>query len=144
MPPPAASWIYELTEWGSRLKPVLLSLGAWAVRSPSLPRDTPVSMDSVILGLSTFFDADAAENLSARYELRLGDNTFHVRVADGTLDVGREPGGDPDAIIDTDVDTLRELIWNGRELADALGAGEITIDGDQHAVARFLELFPQP
>jgi DNA-binding HxlR family transcriptional regulator len=144
LPPPAASSIYELTDWGRELEPVLLSLGAWAVRSPAFPRDTPVGMDSVILALSTFFDADAAEDLSARYELRLGENTFHVRVADRTIEVGREPAGDPDAIIDTDVDTLRALIWDGRELAGALRAGDVTIDGDEGAVRRFLGLFPWP
>jgi HxlR-like helix-turn-helix len=144
LPPPAASWIYELTDWGRELKPLLLSLGAWAVRSPSLPRGTPVGTDSVILGLSTFFDADAAGDLSARYELRLGENVFHVRVADRAIDVGREPAGHSDAIIETDIDTLRTLIWDGRELADALRAGDITIDGDHNAVTRFLELFPQP
>jgi hypothetical protein len=31
-----------------------------------------------------------------------------------------------------------------RDLADALRAGDITIEGDQHAVTRFLELFPPP
>jgi DNA-binding HxlR family transcriptional regulator len=144
LPPPAASSIYELTDWGRGLKPILLSLGAWAVHSPSLPHGTPVGTDSVILALSTFFDADAAEDLDARYELRLGENAFYVRVADRRIDVGLAPAGDPDAIIETDVDTLRALIWDGRELADALRDGDIAIDGDRAAVSRFLALFPQP
>src|ERR1700748_547156 len=29
LPPPAASKIYELTEWGAELAPVLLALGRW-------------------------------------------------------------------------------------------------------------------
>src|ERR1043165_3732812 len=90
LPPPAGAWIYELTDWGRELKPIVLSLGTWAVRSPSFPRDAPVGTDSVILALGTFFDADAANDLSAHYELRLGENTFHVRVADGTIALGRE------------------------------------------------------
>src|ERR671922_1331627 len=49
LPPPAGSWVYELTDWGRELKPMLLSLGAWAIRSPSFPPDAPVSTDSVIL-----------------------------------------------------------------------------------------------
>src|SRR3954447_3368905 len=95
LPPPAASWIYELTEWGRELKPILVTLGAWAVRSPSFPRDAPVGIDSVILALSTFFDADAAGDLDARYELRLGEHVFDVRVADGTIAVAREPAEHP-------------------------------------------------
>jgi DNA-binding HxlR family transcriptional regulator len=144
LPPPAASWIYELTHWGRELKPILLSLGAWAVRSPSFPRGVPVGSDSVILALATFFDPEASEDLSARYELRLGENVFHVRVADREIEVGRSADDDPDAIIETDTATFSALIWDGRDLADALSAGDVTIAGDRHAVARFLRLFPQP
>ena len=144
LPPPAASWIYELTDWGRDLKPIMLSIGAWAVRSPAFTREAPVGTDSVILGLSTFFDGEAAADLDARYELRLGEHPFHVRVADGAIELGRGPSDGPDAVVETDVDTLRALIWDARDLDEALRAGDVTIDGDRHAVARLLGLFPQP
>ena len=144
LPPPASSWIYELTDWGRELKPIVLSLGTWAIRSPSFPRDAPFGTDSVILALGTFFDAGAADGLSARYELRLGENAFHVHVAGGDIDIGRGAPGDPDATIETDPATLGALIWDGRELATAEREGDVAIDGDRGAVARFLELFPRP
>jgi DNA-binding HxlR family transcriptional regulator len=143
LPPPAASWIYELTDWGRELKPILLALGMWSVRSPSFTGEGPVGTDSVILGLGTFFDGEAAGDLDARYELRLGDDVFGVRVADGAIDVGREPPATPDAVICTDIDTLRALIWNHRALDDALRADEIAIEGDRDAVIRLLGVFPQ-
>src|SRR3954462_9145850 len=34
LPPPAASRVYELTEWGSELEPVVTALGRWGARSP--------------------------------------------------------------------------------------------------------------
>jgi DNA-binding HxlR family transcriptional regulator len=142
--PPAGSWIYELTDWGRELKPIVLSLGTWALRSPSFPRDAPVGTDSVILALGTFFDAGAAGDLSAVYELRLGENTFNVRVADRAIEVDRGPADAPDAVIETDTATFSALIWDGGALADALSAGDIAIEGDRRLAARFLELFPQP
>ena len=144
LPPPAGSWIYELTDWGRELKPIVLSLGTWAIRSPSFPRGAPVGTDSVILALGTFFDADAAEDVNASYELRLDENSFRVRVADRGIEVDRGASDDPDAIIETDASTLSALIWDGRRLAEALRAGDIAIEGDRRAVTRFLELFPQP
>src|SRR4051794_24117481 len=78
LPPPAASSVYELTRWGRELKPIALSLGTWALRSPSFPSDAPVGTDSVILALATFFDPAAAGDLSAGYELRLGEQVFRV------------------------------------------------------------------
>ncbi|HEX5780864.1 MAG TPA: winged helix-turn-helix transcriptional regulator [Solirubrobacteraceae bacterium] len=142
--PPSGAWVYELTEWGRELKPLLLSLGTWALRSPTLPADAPVGTDSVILALGTFFDADAAGDLSATYELRLGENTFSVQVADGAIDVDRGPADNPTAVIESDSATLSALIWERRDFADAFEAGDIAIEGDEGAVTRFLELFPPP
>ena len=144
LPPPAGSSVYELTEWGRELKPIVLSLGTWAIRSPSFPEDAPVGTDSVMLALGTFFDAGAAGDLSARYELRLDDSTFHVDIAGGTIELDRGPAEDPDAIVETDPISLSAVIWNGRELDDALRAGELRIDGDRGVVDRLLRLFPKP
>src|SRR5919112_261043 len=33
LPPPAASRVYELTEWGMELEPVIISLGRWGARA---------------------------------------------------------------------------------------------------------------
>jgi DNA-binding HxlR family transcriptional regulator len=144
LPPPAGSSVYELSDWGRELKPIVISLGTWALRSPSFPDQAPVGTDSVILGLGTFFDAEAAGDLTARYELRLGENTFSVRIADRRIDVDRGAADDPQAVIETDAATLRALIWERRELADALRAGEIAIEGDERAVTRFLQLSSRP
>ena len=144
LPPPAGSWIYELTEWGRELKPIVLSLGTWAIRSPSFPHDAPVGTDSVILALGTFFDAGSAGDLRARYELRLGEHTFDIRVADGAIELERGAPADPDATIATDATTFSTLVWNEHDLAAALREGTVTIGGDQRAVARLLTLFPRP
>jgi DNA-binding HxlR family transcriptional regulator len=144
LPPPAGTWVYELTDWGRELKPIAISLGTWALRSPTFPDAAPVGIDSVILALGTFFDAEAAGNLTARYELRLGENAFSVRVDDREIEVDRGAADDPHAVIETDAETLSALIWERRELADALSTGDITIEGDRGAVTRFLGLFPRP
>ena len=144
LPPPAGSSVYELTEWGRELKPIALSLGTWAVRSPSFPSDAPVGTDSVVLALGTFFDPAAAGDLSARFELRFDDGAFHVDIADGSIEIDRGPADDPAAILETDAATFSAVVWNGRELAEALRAGDVRIEGDRRAVDRLLGLFPRP
>ena len=42
LPPPAGSRVYELTDWGLELEPVVISLGRWGARSPTPPGDAPV------------------------------------------------------------------------------------------------------
>jgi alkyl sulfatase BDS1-like metallo-beta-lactamase superfamily hydrolase len=98
----------------------------------------------VMLALRSFFDAGAADGLSARYELRLGEARFRLRIADRTFELSRGQADEPDAVITTDQGTLSAVLWKGRALADALRAGDMTIEGDRGAVTRLVGLFPQP
>jgi len=144
LPPPAASRVYELTDWGEELEPVITQLGRWGARSPSRPRDAGLGVDSLILSFRTMFDPAAADGLRASYELRLGEDRFRVVVADGRLEVVRGSADRPDASIETDAGTLAALVYDDRELAEALRSGDVKIEGDELAVERFLELFPLP
>jgi DNA-binding HxlR family transcriptional regulator len=144
LPPPAASRIYELTEWGKDLEPVIISLGRWGVRSPSKPRDAELSVDSLILSFRTMFDAQQAEGLEASYELRLGEESFRAEVADGRFEIERGVADGPDAIVETDTATLAALVYEDRHLAEALRSGDVRIEGDREMVERFLSLFPLP
>jgi len=144
LPPPAASRIYELTEWGKDLEPVIISLGRWGVRSPSKPRDAELSVDSLILSFRTMFDPQRAGGLEANYELRLGEESFRAEVAEGRFEIERGVADRPDATVETDAGTLAALVYEGRKLAEALRSGEVKIEGDTELVARFLSLFPLP
>jgi DNA-binding HxlR family transcriptional regulator/putative sterol carrier protein len=144
LPPPAASRVYELTDWGKDLEPVIIRLGRWGVRSPSKPRDAEIGVDSLILSFRTMFDPRAAEGIEASYELRLGEDRFRAEVADGRFEVERGGAEEPDAIVESDPGTLAALVYEGRPLEEALRCGEIRVEGDRPAVERFLTLFPMP
>jgi DNA-binding HxlR family transcriptional regulator len=142
--PPAGSRVYELTDRGMELEPVILALGRWGSAAPFPPGDARLGVDSAILALRTLFDPAAADGVNASYELRLGDQRFHARVAEGRLEIARGSADDPDASIDTDTGTLSALLWHGGRLAEALRARNIAIEGSRPAVERFLCLFPLP
>jgi DNA-binding HxlR family transcriptional regulator len=143
LPPPAASRIYELTDWGRELEPAVLALARWGSRSP-LPANVEAGVDSLMLRLKALFDPAATAGLSARYELRLGEHRFRVRIADGGFELARGTVERPDAVIEADPRTLHALLRNDLQLEEALRSGSVTIDGDRWAVARFLGLFPPP
>jgi DNA-binding HxlR family transcriptional regulator len=144
LPPPAASRVYELTEWGRGLEPVISALGSWGARSPWRHQDAGMSVDSQILALRTLFDAEAAAGLAAGYELQLGEERFRAAVEDGRLEVDRGELDRADATVRTDPGTLAALLWEGRDLAEAQAAGDVGITGDRAAVERLLTLFPLP
>ena len=144
LPPPAASKVYELTEWGAELEPVIIRLGRWGSRSPSKPRDARLGIDSLILSFRTMFDPEAAEGLEAVYELRLGEDTFQAKVSGGCFEAERGGAKQPDAIIEAESDALARVVYEGRLLAEALRSGDVKVEGDEALVERFLGLFPLP
>jgi len=144
LPPPAASKVYELTEWGRGLEPVIFALGAWGARSPQLPRGEPMSVDSHMLALRTVFDPQAADGLDASIQLRLDGQRLRARVSGERLDLRRGSLDEPDATVTTDSGTFGALLWEGGKLSDALRGGTVEIEGSRDAVRRFLGLFPLP
>lgn len=144
LPPPAAAWVYELSDWGKELEVVIIELGRWGARSPGLPRDAALSVDSLILSFRTMFDADAAAGLKASYELRFGEDRFHAEVADGRIELARGNAAQADAIIEADPNVLAALVYDGRDLSEALRSGDLKIEGSKASVKRFLGLFSLP
>jgi DNA-binding HxlR family transcriptional regulator len=142
--PPAGSRVYELTDRGRDLEPVVLALGRWGSGAPFPPGDADLGTDSMVIALMTTFDPAAADGLDATYELRLDGQRFRARVADGGFEVARGEEPEPDAIIKADPGTLGGMLWHGRRLADGLRSGEVEIDGSRPALTRFLRLFPLP
>jgi DNA-binding HxlR family transcriptional regulator len=145
LPPPAGARVYELTEWGRELEPVVLGLGRWGSQAPFPPGHGHLGADSFVLALKTLFDPARVDGAAeSTYELRLGEHAFEARVHDGRFEVTRGAARNPDATISSDPGTLEDVLWRGRSLPEALGSKTITLDGDRRAAERFLALFPLP
>ncbi len=143
LPPPAASRVYELTEWGLELEPVVSALGRWGARSPAIPLGAPMSLDSQVLAMRTMFDPRRGD-FDASYGLRLADVDFQATVGHGTFEIARGAPARPDATIVTDPATLAAVLWLGRALDDAVESGDLVVEGDMTVVARLVDLFPLP
>jgi DNA-binding HxlR family transcriptional regulator len=145
LPPPAASTVYELTEWGRELEPIVTKLGAWGARSPFPPDSEEIGPDSIVLALRSRYDAEAAGDLSGTYELRIGEQRFRVEIADGQLDLHRGRATDPAlSLAAADAPTLAAVLTGQLRLDVALASGAFQIEGSKQAAKRFLRLFPMP
>jgi DNA-binding HxlR family transcriptional regulator len=142
--PPAASQVYELTDWGRELEPVVTQLGAWGARSPLPPEHREIGPDSIVLALRSLFDRDAAGDLEATYQLGLDGEPFMVKLAGGELDLARGEVSEPALAIETDASTLAALLTRQLPLAEALESGAARIEGSTKEARRFLALFPMP
>lgn len=144
LPPPAASWVYALTEWGQELEPVLQTLGRWGARSPVRPAHHPISLSTLITALKTMFDPGLALGLECSVALKIGHEQFVVQVSEAGLHVERGTLTQPELEIIGNVATLGGLIFGGQALTEAEQAGTVHVEGDRQMAQRFLRLFPLP
>jgi DNA-binding HxlR family transcriptional regulator len=145
LPPPAASQVYELTDWGLELESVVVALGRWGARAPAPPATAGMSFDAHILSLRTLFDPALADGFDVLLDLRLEEEQrFRAQVADGELELVRGQAEDPDAAVTTDAGTLLALAHRRMDLDEALDSGALELEGDRAAFERFVGLFPMP
>ena len=125
LPPPAASQIYELTEYGAQLKPVLHELAHWGARSLGPPGPEtelfPGWLENAVrIGLASIPAAGS-------YVFRIGDEV--VGLSDGEV----VPDGvdDPDVVIEGDPSGFFHLLVDG----DSTG---LRFSGEPAAIERLL------
>lgn len=144
LPPPAASWVYELTEWGQELEGVLAALRRWGMQSPSFPRRAPISPSTGLSALKARFSPQAAGEINATLALTLGRDLFTVQVRDRQLSVERGTPRQPQASLSGSTSDLRDVIFGGVALTHMEHAGKVTVQGDRTLAERFVTLFPLP
>jgi DNA-binding HxlR family transcriptional regulator len=126
--PPAASWVYELTEYGAGLREVLHVLAHWGARSLHPPALGDLEPGWLHGALRIALPAASGPR---RIEFRIGDEVASVvddSVVEGSID---EPGavvsGDPQGfyslMVDRDIDA-------------------VSVDGDAEAVHAMLASLP--
>ena len=134
--PPARVGVYELTDWGRGLEPVVLHLGQWGSRAP-LPEDAGWSLDSLLIALQATADPAA---VNGRYELRVGTDVVTVDGTSGSVRMRRGTADRPQAVLTTDADTLHAVAGGVRPIADAAGSGDLHLDGDPPAIGGLTSL----
>ena len=144
LPPPSASQVYELTEWGYFAEPAIQELGRWAARSPEHNPQLPISPVSFMLSLRTMIDHEAARALDVTAGFTVSGESFLAELHGGTMPVSRaEPGaGELNFAADVPLPLLR-LFYGKQPLAEAEAAG-VTFSGDRELAKRFIALFSLP
>lgn len=140
-PGPGRAHVYELTDRGRQLEPVLHALGRFGSTLPMPPAAADLSVDAAVVALQTTFRPERAGDLAATFELRLADDVFAVTMADGALGVRRGPAVTPAAVLATSTPVLAGLAWHRRSLTSAMSDGDAVVHGDRKMLRRLLTLF---
>ncbi|WP_298397303.1 winged helix-turn-helix transcriptional regulator [Sphingobium sp.] len=142
LPPPAASQIYELTDWGRESEIVFQVLGRWACRSPTMQPGKPMSPVSVVLSMRTMIDRSRIGTLDATIGFRFGEEEFRATLKDGDFLIDRGEAAGADAILRGDQNALVAVLYGGARYAGMARA--LTVEGDAALAEHFATLFPLP
>lgn len=144
LPPPAATQIYELTEWGYMAEPAIQELGRWAARSPGHDPTLPLSPVSFMLSLRTMIDHEAARHLNVTAGFTVSAESFLAELRGGVMAVRRaDPGeGEIGFAADEPLPLLR--LFYGKQPLDEAERGGVEATGDRALAARFVALFALP
>ncbi|WP_411084243.1 winged helix-turn-helix transcriptional regulator [Streptomyces sp. cmx-18-6] len=134
LPPPAAASVYELTERGHGLLPVLAALADWG--APALTERRPTDAVRAHWFALPLLRALAGIAQEGVLEVRLDEGEFHVRTGGGAAvefegePYGFGPAHRPDARITLDAALCLELGRGGVTLAQAVEDGRIEVAGE--------------
>jgi DNA-binding HxlR family transcriptional regulator len=143
LPPPAASTVYELTDYGRELEEPLYALARWGARSlPPPAKGEDFYPDWGLNAFAALLDSEAARGLSATYVVRVADDVYTVRLEDSTVHVETGAADDADLDFAADRGTFFGLASGQLDPRVALAGGGVTIETGKPAdLERFFSVF---
>jgi DNA-binding HxlR family transcriptional regulator len=138
--PPAGSWVYELTDWGRELEPIIMALGLWGSRSVQFDGAAPITPAAMALALKGFAKPGKLDNLTGVVELQLDDETFHARSHGNELVVTGPTNTLPAVRIIAKPESLQPFLYGLAANPRNLKNNDIHIEGDYPAAVAFLAL----
>ena len=135
--------VYELTDYGQALEPVVLELGRWGFHAMGDPEpDDIITVDSMTMAFRTAFQAEVArQEADTVYDVHLGPVVLRLTVAGGSLTVGTVTTAPADIALAAGP-PIRELIADSMTAEAAIATGIVQIQhGDPALLNRFARTF---
>ena len=141
LPPPGVAVVYELTDLGEDLRPVVDALTRWGLQLFDVPQPQDSFRVDWLLGcLRASFRPELASAVRESYEFRVDGEVFHIRIEDGNLDVRHGPAADRACVISADLTSLLAVGGQLLALDDAETQGVVHIEGDRSAAVRAITI----
>jgi DNA-binding HxlR family transcriptional regulator len=144
--PPASVAIYELTDRGRALEPVLLELGRWGSQQ-EMTSSNELSVSAVLLALKTLFQPVPFQPdplPEPTVALRINGEWYGLTISDDSIEVIRARAERPAVTIETDVATLRAITLGRQPMTEAEHDGRLRLTGDRATAERFTRMFRVP
>ena len=141
LPPPAASTVYELSEYGRGLDEALYALARWGARSLGRPGpDDELYPEWGVNAFPALFNPEAARGLTETYVLKIDDDVFTARIVNGSLETSIGEADDAEAVVEVDMDTFFALMGGELEPREAVKRRRARVQGDPKALERCFQV----
>jgi len=137
------SSVYQLTELGEGLRPVLDELFGWGLQLLGAPGpDDVVRASWLIAAIGGSADAERIpDKTEESYELRVGEEIVTVEVDPEGVKTWEGAARAPAVVFEMDLETFAALGTREMTGDEALHDGRLVVDGDAGAAARASKLF---
>ena len=131
LPPPAGSNVYELTELGWSLEPVIVALSRWGATFLDAPREEEdLRPGWAVVAMRSAVESGAIGGSTGVYEFRIDGEVFHLRVGDGgEVEARQGPASYADLVLIGDAETFLALASKRLEPKEAVESGALTVEG---------------
>ena len=142
LPPPAASTVYELTEYGRGLEEAIYALARWGVRTlgPPGPEDE-LESDWGLNAFPALLNPEAARGLNETYVLKIDGDAFTTRFEDGQLTASAGEAAEADLRVEVGMETFFGLAGGDLPPHEAVEQGLVKVDGDLATFERCFTVF---
>ena len=141
LPPPAASTVYELTEYGAGLKEALYALARWGARTIGPPGpDDELYPEWGMNALPALFNPEAARGLTETYALVVDGDAFTARIVNGALEASMGIAEDAEVVVEVDMETFFALASGEVAPRDGVKSGRASVQGDVEALERCFQV----
>lgn len=143
LPRPAATTVYELTDYGRELEDIVLDLGRWGAKSMGARlTEEHFTATSLALAMQANFRPESAKGVRIACEFRFGDETFNTTIEESGGNFRDGPSDKPDIVIEADPDAMIALLGGAVTLEEA--SNGVSLDGRPSDVAKMIEVFSFP
>jgi DNA-binding HxlR family transcriptional regulator len=137
LPPPAGATVYELTELGRELEPVVLALGRFGSRWLTAPEQGDLTNPRwAMVSLKRRFRP--RQRLEGTLALRIGNQPFQIRIDETGIDVRDGSPPTADAHLSGDPKGFFPLLTGRETLSALLADGRLTRAGSAHLLRQFV------
>lgn len=134
--PPVSTHLFELTDWGRKLEPVIEQLARWAAPAMAEPAEGDIFKSHWMTVPLRFWLRDGQPGAPpATVELRVGDEPLTLDLGGGDLRVAPGPAREPSLVIEGPPQVVMPLMRGVLSLDDARTRGT-RLNGDLSLLSR--------